>query len=285
MPIVNDERWSHVQFFSERDFLELGTRSNGEKIIQIGTEGDEPIVAVARTDDPWSENLNPVELYSLLKMSNAHYTFYEHPKKLVRNVKTIHKYPIPANGEFSIELPVDAEILTVKFQKDKPCIWVLLDTEKPKYKRNFCWILTDEPIENMGLVYIETLMSNDDDRVSHLFELVVKIPAVIRGIGGIYKTGLAKDLELLEIHVQNSDGEGLPHEVGERVPVTLLIGSSSYLAGVRATSKNPYLWICPDLLNEDGTDLKLAYILESEGFQKNQRINLEVIGDNIRVLP
>ena len=34
MPIVNQERWSHVQFFSEHDFLELGTTSSGAKIIQ-----------------------------------------------------------------------------------------------------------------------------------------------------------------------------------------------------------------------------------------------------------
>jgi hypothetical protein len=90
-------------------------------------------------------------------------------------VKTIHKYPIPANGDFSLELPVDAEILTVKPQKSQPCIWVLLDTREPKYKRNFSWIRTGEPIEHRGLVYIETLLSNDGDRVSHLFELVVKI--------------------------------------------------------------------------------------------------------------
>jgi hypothetical protein len=56
------------------NFLELGTSSSGAKIIQIGKEGDEPIVAVAYTDDPWSEDLNPVELYSLLKMLYDHYS-------------------------------------------------------------------------------------------------------------------------------------------------------------------------------------------------------------------
>jgi hypothetical protein len=25
MPIVNQDRWSHIQFFSEHEFLELGT--------------------------------------------------------------------------------------------------------------------------------------------------------------------------------------------------------------------------------------------------------------------
>ena len=177
MPIVNDERWSHVQFFSERDFLELGTRSNGEKIIQIGTEGDEPIVAVARTDDPWSENLNPVELYSLLKMSYDHYTFYDQPKKLVRSLKTVHKYEIPAIGEFSLELPVDAEILTVQLQKNKTCIWVLVNTEKQIYetvckKRNFCWVSTGEPIGYTDLIYLATLQSSGGNHVSHLFEVV-----------------------------------------------------------------------------------------------------------------
>jgi hypothetical protein len=179
MPIVNQERWSHVQFFSERDFLELGTRSNGAKIIQIGTKGDEPIVAVAHTDDPRSEDLNPVELYSLLKMSYDHYTFYDKPKKVVRNLKTVHKYEIPTSGEFSLELPIDAEILTVQIQKDKTCIWVLISTEKPinengQKQRNFCWVRTSEPIGYTDLTYLATLQFNAGDHVVHLFEVLEK---------------------------------------------------------------------------------------------------------------
>lgn len=179
MPIVNHERWSHIQFFRESDFLELGTRSNTEKIIQIGTEGDEPIVAVARTDDPWSEDLKPVELYSLLKMSSAEYTFYDQPRKIVRNLKTIHKYEISAIGEFSLELPVDAEILTVQLQNDKTCIWVIINSKKQIWetaykKRNFCWIRTGEPIGYTDLSYIATLQFNTGDHVSHLFEVLEK---------------------------------------------------------------------------------------------------------------
>jgi hypothetical protein len=112
------------------------------------------------------------------------------------------------------------------------------------------------------------------------------IPAIIRETGGVYKTGLAQGLKLLEIHIWKSNSEGLPYKIGERVTITILINSVSYLAGVRATQDCDYIWISPDLKSAEETDIKLAYILKAEGFHKNQFVYLEVIGDGIiRLLP
>ncbi|MBW4503284.1 MAG: hypothetical protein KME57_27915 [Scytonema hyalinum WJT4-NPBG1] len=89
MLIIDKDKWQHIKFFSERDFLEIGTRNDGAKIIQIAVEGDAPIVALAYTDDPISEDLKPVELWSLMKFSyNAdEYTFYDKPKKNCKKFK------------------------------------------------------------------------------------------------------------------------------------------------------------------------------------------------------
>ncbi|MBS3028001.1 MAG: GUN4 domain-containing protein [Dolichospermum sp. DET50] len=180
MPIINRDEWPDSVFFSPNNFLELGTRNTGEKIIQIGTDGDCPIVAFAKTDNPINEDLDPIELWSLLKFSYVpdEYVFYDKPKKITQNLKTIKKYELPDSGEFDLDIPIDAQILAVQMQKDKPCLWMLIDSQKEKddddiygKKRTFCWFRTGEPIGYTDLIHIATLQSNGGNHVSHLFEL------------------------------------------------------------------------------------------------------------------
>jgi hypothetical protein len=112
------------------------------------------------------------------------------------------------------------------------------------------------------------------------------IPAIISGRGDIYKTGLAQGLELLEIDIGKSNRRWLPYKRGERVTITLVINSVSYLANIVAIPKCRDISICSDLKSAEETDVKLAYILKAEGFHNNQFVYLEVIGDRIiRLLP
>jgi hypothetical protein len=172
MPIINRDRWPDIEFFDESQFLEVGIRADGAKIIQIGQEGEAPIVAFAYTDEPLSEDLNPVELWSLLKFSHddSDYKLYDQPKKLYLNAQTIFKYSVPTEGEFSLELPVEAEILTGQFQNGKFCIWVLLKPQQAKRHRHFRWLQTGDIITQANLTYITTVQSRNN-YVSHLFEL------------------------------------------------------------------------------------------------------------------
>ncbi|MBE9055203.1 GUN4 domain-containing protein [Sphaerospermopsis sp. LEGE 08334] len=184
MPIINRDEWPDSVFFSPSNFLELGTRNTGEKIIQIGTDGDCPIVAFAKTDNPIDEDLEPIELWSLLKFSYVpdEYVFYDKPKKITQqkkitqNLKTIKKYELPDSGEFELDyIPIDSQIIAVQMQKDKPCLWMLIDSQKENYdiykKRTFCWFRTGEPIGYTDLIHIATVQSNGGNHVSHLFEL------------------------------------------------------------------------------------------------------------------
>jgi hypothetical protein len=61
-------------------------------------------------------------------------------------MKTIYKYPIQ-DGFTVLELPKDAEILTVQTQEGKVFVWVLLNTEQPKVKWKFIIKATGENIE------------------------------------------------------------------------------------------------------------------------------------------
>lgn len=89
MPITNREQYPGEIFFPDHDFLEIGTRSNGEKVIQIGVEGEAPLVALSRTTNPNQENLHAVELWSLIKFSQdlSEFNFYKKPKPVPFPVK------------------------------------------------------------------------------------------------------------------------------------------------------------------------------------------------------
>jgi hypothetical protein len=99
----------------------------------------------------------------------------------------------------------------------------------------------------------------------------MKFVGKIRGLGSHYvETGL----ERVEIWINKSDAEGMPYELGERVAIELIIGSKMFTAGLRATEGTPYVWVSPDLVDDDGYEVSLAEILHENGFQKNQVVTL-----------
>lgn len=60
--------------------------------------------------------------------------------------KMIYKYPVEVS-EKTIEMPDDAEILSVHTQRDMVCIWALVDPAKPKVRRKFFVEPTGMPIK------------------------------------------------------------------------------------------------------------------------------------------
>ena len=101
----------------------------------------------------------------------------------------------------------------------------------------------------------------------------------IRGRGLYYSDGL----EALEIWIPVARAEALPFRQGQRVPIVLHLPHQRYEAGLRSTSRNPYVWICPDLRTPEGAKVSLSRALESCGLQKNQRVHLTTEGDEITV--
>lgn len=108
---------------------------------------------------------------------------------------------------------------------------------------------------------------------------VVEIIGAIRGLG----QQCPDRLECLEIRVDKKRGQGPPNKDGKRVPITLLIGSQRYSAGIRSTSNNTYIWICRDVRDENNEKVSLASALQLAGFKKNQKVILKVENGRITV--
>lgn len=83
--------------------------------------------------------------------------------------RVIWKYKV--QPEFKLDLPVDAQVLSVNVQHDRPQMWVLLDAEAPKVERQFISIATGERIGMEPLRYIGTFLIANGMLVFHLFEV------------------------------------------------------------------------------------------------------------------
>lgn len=90
---------------------------------------------------------------------------------------TIHKFRIPIIGRFTLELPIEARVLSVQIQNTEPHVWVLLDTEQETKKKEFFIFGTGhsllEGMDKKGTIdHIGTFQK--DCCVWHLFEFISK---------------------------------------------------------------------------------------------------------------
>lgn len=87
--------------------------------------------------------------------------------------KTIWKFQLNPNDIIFIEMPKNAEILSVQNQKGIPCIWALVDPNAEKEERCFeifgtgYTVLCDMGIDRK---FIGTFQMYEADLVFHLFE-------------------------------------------------------------------------------------------------------------------
>ncbi len=108
------------------------------------------------------------------------------------------------------------------------------------------------------------------------------IEGYVRGLSQYYADGL----ERMEIWIDKKLASSLPHRDNQRISIILMIGEKSYNGGIRSTPANDYVWICPDLRDEVGNKMgSLARVLTNSGFQKNERVRLEIDGTKIRIAP
>ena len=84
---------------------------------------------------------------------------------------TVHKFRIPLCDEFSLDLPVGAQIIRVGVQKFEPQMWVLVDTEARQVRRDFIVRGTGHGIRQSRPVHLGTFFMNGDSLVFHLFEV------------------------------------------------------------------------------------------------------------------
>jgi hypothetical protein len=88
-------------------------------------------------------------------------------------MKTIWKYEFTISDRIIIEMPKEAEILSVQMQHNKPCLWVLVDPNIEKEKRYFELSGTGHPVDmNIERWFIGTFQMADGDLVFHLWGII-----------------------------------------------------------------------------------------------------------------
>lgn len=87
--------------------------------------------------------------------------------------KSIWKFPLETTDIQQIEMPADAEILTIQTQAGQPCIWALVSPDAPKRKVAFEIFGTGHPVpENGRRKYVGTYQLSGGALVFHCFELL-----------------------------------------------------------------------------------------------------------------
>jgi hypothetical protein len=90
-------------------------------------------------------------------------------------MKKIWKYKLEITDNVVLEMPRNAEILTVQMQGETPMIWALVDTENNIEKRSFKIIGTGNPVpdlaRHLSRKYINTFQMMEGRLVFHLFEI------------------------------------------------------------------------------------------------------------------
>lgn len=86
--------------------------------------------------------------------------------------KQVWKFDVQP-GEFIVEMPRGAHVLTVQVQHEAPRMWALVDPGEPTEKRRFVVVGTGHTVVNAEWVkYVGTFQVRDGTLVFHLFERV-----------------------------------------------------------------------------------------------------------------
>lgn len=86
-------------------------------------------------------------------------------------MRTIWKFQFPVEDEFTLDMPEGAQVLHVREQNMKPCLWALVNPDNPAEERHFKLRGTGHPIhEENPLKYLGTFFLIDGGFVGHVFE-------------------------------------------------------------------------------------------------------------------
>jgi len=84
---------------------------------------------------------------------------------------TVYKFPFDVTDDFTLELSFDAEFLYIDVQNGIPCMWFLVNTERPKETRHFAIHGTGHPIRDIDKkTHIGSFMIHGGALVFHVFE-------------------------------------------------------------------------------------------------------------------
>lgn len=80
----------------------------------------------------------------------------------------VWKFELLLDDEFTIEMPAGAEVVHVREQDNRPCLWVLVDPDAPKERRTFRTRGTGQDATDAGR-YLGSYQLHNGTFVGHLF--------------------------------------------------------------------------------------------------------------------
>lgn len=88
-------------------------------------------------------------------------------------MSVVWKFPVPVEGEFAIEMPLDAVLRCVQTQHGEPFLWAEVNPNRDPEPRKFRLIGTGHPIKvgSELLEYVGTFQLWGGDLVWHLYEV------------------------------------------------------------------------------------------------------------------
>jgi len=85
----------------------------------------------------------------------------------------IYKYELDIKNNQKIEMPEVHEILCVKSQRGRICLWALVDPTSMPVAKDFCVFGTGHTVsKKLDRKYIGTCMTHNDQCVWHVFEVI-----------------------------------------------------------------------------------------------------------------
>lgn len=87
-------------------------------------------------------------------------------------MRTIWKYQLDVCDNQFLEMPKNAEMLTVQQQQGIEHLWAIVDPELPKETRHIRMYGTGHNISDDNLNYISTIQLLDGNLVFHVFEVI-----------------------------------------------------------------------------------------------------------------
>lgn len=84
-------------------------------------------------------------------------------------METVWKVPLEITSQQRVLIPRGATLLCVQAQHGKPCLWALVDSDRPLEERGIAVLGTGHKLERG--IYVGTFQVLDGDFVGHVFDL------------------------------------------------------------------------------------------------------------------
>lgn len=85
-------------------------------------------------------------------------------------MKTIWKFPLTAINYQTLEIPKDAEVLTIQAQNGEPCLWARVDSDAAIVKRSIAIHGTGHSLPDTKGDYLGTYQMAQSALIFHVFE-------------------------------------------------------------------------------------------------------------------